>query len=107
MDKSIAAQIARPAPAPGQAFENLYFVGGAWASAFPNRLFRACRSRLPRLGQRLHDDRQNISRRNIIERPSDRFGELDVGVELGDQFADKWHVDRARDDVDPIGAHVS
>jgi len=34
VDKGIAAQIARPAPAPGQAFENLYFVGGAWASAW-------------------------------------------------------------------------
>jgi metallo-beta-lactamase class B len=34
VDKGIAAQIARPAPAPGQAFDNLYFVGGAWASAW-------------------------------------------------------------------------
>lgn len=34
IDKGIAAQIARPAPPPGKAFENLYFVGGAWASAW-------------------------------------------------------------------------
>ena len=34
VDKGIAAQIARPAPDPGQAFDNLYFVGGAWASAW-------------------------------------------------------------------------
>ena len=36
-DKGIAAQLARPAPAPGQAFDNLYFVGGAWASAWALR----------------------------------------------------------------------
>lgn len=34
VDKGIAAQIARPAPPPGQAFDNLYFVGAAWASAW-------------------------------------------------------------------------
>jgi len=34
VDKGIAAQIARPAPPPGKAFDNLYFVGGAWASAW-------------------------------------------------------------------------
>jgi metallo-beta-lactamase class B len=34
VDKGIAAQIARPAPPPGQAFDQLYFVGAAWASAW-------------------------------------------------------------------------
>lgn len=34
IDASIAAQIARPAPPPGQAFDNLYFVGAAWATAW-------------------------------------------------------------------------
>ncbi len=34
VNSGIAAQIARPAPPPGQAFDNLYYVGGAWASAW-------------------------------------------------------------------------
>jgi metallo-beta-lactamase class B len=34
VDKFIAAQIGRAAPEPGKAFDNLYFVGGAWASAW-------------------------------------------------------------------------
>jgi metallo-beta-lactamase class B len=34
VDKGIAAQIARPAPPPGQAFDQLYFVGAAWATAW-------------------------------------------------------------------------
>jgi metallo-beta-lactamase class B len=34
IDKMIAANIARAAPQPGKAFDNLYFVGGAWASAW-------------------------------------------------------------------------
>lgn len=34
VDHYIATQIARPAPEPGQAFDNLYFVGGAWVSAW-------------------------------------------------------------------------
>jgi metallo-beta-lactamase class B len=34
IDKLVATQIARPAPAPGQAFDNLYFVGAAWVSAW-------------------------------------------------------------------------
>jgi len=34
IDAGIAAQIARPAPPPGQAFDNLYFVGAAWATAW-------------------------------------------------------------------------
>ena len=34
VDKLIAAQIARAAPEPGKAFDNLYFVGGAWASTW-------------------------------------------------------------------------
>jgi metallo-beta-lactamase class B len=34
VDKGVASQIARPAPAPGQAFDNLYFVGAAWVSAW-------------------------------------------------------------------------
>ena len=33
-EKGIAAQLARPAPPPGKAFDNLYYVGGAWASAW-------------------------------------------------------------------------
>ena len=32
--KYLTAQINRPAPAPGQAFDNLYFVGAAWVSAW-------------------------------------------------------------------------
>jgi metallo-beta-lactamase class B len=34
IDKLLAAMIARPAPEPGQAFDNLYFVGSAWVSAW-------------------------------------------------------------------------
>jgi metallo-beta-lactamase class B len=34
IDKFLAAQIARPAPEPGQAFEGVYFVGSAWVSAW-------------------------------------------------------------------------
>jgi metallo-beta-lactamase class B len=34
VDGGIAAQIARVPPAPGQAFDNLYFVGSAWVSAW-------------------------------------------------------------------------
>ncbi|MEJ8845803.1 MBL fold metallo-hydrolase [Variovorax rhizosphaerae] len=34
MDKSLLALINKPAPPPGQAFDNLYFVGGDWASAW-------------------------------------------------------------------------
>ena len=37
VDKLIASQIARAAPEPGRAFDNLYFVGGAWASAWAIR----------------------------------------------------------------------
>ena len=32
--KVVAQQLARPAPAPGKAFDNLAYVGGAWASAW-------------------------------------------------------------------------
>jgi metallo-beta-lactamase class B len=34
MNKVIAAQIARPAPPPAKVFDNLYFLGGAWSSAW-------------------------------------------------------------------------
>ena len=34
VDRSVAALIAKPAPAPGQAFDNLYFVGATWVSAW-------------------------------------------------------------------------
>lgn len=34
VDKALGALIARPAPAPGQAFDNLYFVGAHWVSAW-------------------------------------------------------------------------
>ena len=34
IDKFLAAQVARPAPEPGRAFDNLYFVGAAWVSAW-------------------------------------------------------------------------
>ncbi len=34
VDRGIAAQIARVPPEPGQAFDNLYFVGSAWVSAW-------------------------------------------------------------------------
>lgn len=32
--KGVDAQIARPAPPPGKAFDNLYYVGSAWVSAW-------------------------------------------------------------------------
>jgi metallo-beta-lactamase class B len=34
VERGVANQIARPAPPPGQAFDNLYFVGAAWVSAW-------------------------------------------------------------------------
>jgi metallo-beta-lactamase class B len=34
LDKGLAALIAKPAPPPGQAFDNLYFVGADWVSAW-------------------------------------------------------------------------
>ena len=34
IDKSIAALIGRPPPAPGQAFDNLFYVGADWVSAW-------------------------------------------------------------------------
>ncbi len=34
VEKSIAVQMARGAPAPGKAFDNLYFVGSNWVSAW-------------------------------------------------------------------------
>ena len=34
VEDGIRKQIARPAPEPGQVFENLYFVGSAWVSAW-------------------------------------------------------------------------
>jgi metallo-beta-lactamase class B len=34
VDKGVAAQINRPPPEPGKAFDNLYFVGAAWVSAW-------------------------------------------------------------------------
>ncbi len=34
MDESLAKLISRPPPAPGQAFDNLYYVGSAWVSAW-------------------------------------------------------------------------
>ena len=34
VDQGIAGQIARTPPEPGQAFDNLYFVGSAWVSAW-------------------------------------------------------------------------
>lgn len=37
IDKLLAAMIARPAPEPGRAFDNLYFVGSAWVSAWAIR----------------------------------------------------------------------
>lgn len=37
VDKLLAAMIARPAPEPGRAFDNLYFVGSAWVSAWAIR----------------------------------------------------------------------
>ena len=56
--------------------------------------------------QRLHDHRQHVRRRNVIERAPDRLREFHVRVELGNQFANKRHVDRPGNDVDPIRAHV-
>ena len=34
VDRVVATQLARAAPAPGQAFDNLYFLGDAWVSAW-------------------------------------------------------------------------
>ena len=34
VEKGVATQIARAAPPPGKAFDNLYFVGAAWVSAW-------------------------------------------------------------------------
>ncbi|HEX5066115.1 MAG TPA: MBL fold metallo-hydrolase, partial [Myxococcota bacterium] len=34
IDKFLGSMIARPAPEPGRAFDNLYFVGAAWVSAW-------------------------------------------------------------------------
>jgi metallo-beta-lactamase class B len=34
VDRSVGNLIAKPAPAPGQAFDNLYFVGATWVSAW-------------------------------------------------------------------------
>ncbi len=34
VDQGIATQIARPPPAPGKAFDNLFYVGSAWVSAW-------------------------------------------------------------------------
>jgi hypothetical protein len=60
----------------------------------------------PGLGQGLHQHRQNITRGNVTQRPRHRFGKLNVGVELGDQFPDKRHVDRPGDDVNAIRPHI-
>ena len=60
----------------------------------------------PWLRQRLHQDRQDLGRGNVAQRPRDRLGELNVGVELRDQFADERHVDRAGDDMNPVRPHV-
>jgi metallo-beta-lactamase class B len=43
-NKYIAAMIGRPAPEPGRAFDNLCFVGGAWASAW---LLRGTQGAIP------------------------------------------------------------
>jgi metallo-beta-lactamase class B len=37
VDKLLASQIARAAPEPGKAFDNLYYVGSAWVSAWAIR----------------------------------------------------------------------
>jgi metallo-beta-lactamase class B len=37
IDKLLAAVIGRPAPDPGRVFENLYFVGSSWVSAWAIR----------------------------------------------------------------------
>ena len=37
IDRSVAAQIARTPPEPGRAFDNLYYVGAAWVSAWALR----------------------------------------------------------------------
>jgi len=34
VDKFLATQMARPAPEPGRAFDNLYYIGAAWVSAW-------------------------------------------------------------------------
>src|SRR6185503_20613374 len=40
-DERIAREIARPVPEPGKAFDNLYYVGAAWVSAWALRTRRA------------------------------------------------------------------
>src|ERR1041384_1703419 len=36
-DARVAREIARPVPEPGKAFDNLYYVGAAWVSAWAIR----------------------------------------------------------------------
>ena len=69
-------------------------------------LFGAGTSGLPGLTQSLHDHRQYVRRGNVSQRPRDGFREFNVRVELGNQFANKWHVNRTRDHVDTVRAFV-
>ena len=61
---------------------------------------------LARLRKRLHQHRQNIGRRDVLQRARDRFAELHIGVELRDQLPHERHVDRPRHDVNAVRAHV-
>ncbi len=54
----------------------------------------------------MHQDRQDIRRRNIAQWPRDRLGEFNVRIELRNQLADKRHVYRTRDHVDSVRPHI-
>ena len=60
----------------------------------------------PGLRQRLHQHRQNIGRGDVTQRARDRFAELNVRVELRDQLPDERHVNRTRDNMNPVCPHV-
>ena len=76
----------------------------AWLGARTSRPGGVC---LARFAQRLNDHRQHVSRGNIFERPRNRLREFNVGIELRDKFPDEGHVNRTRNDVDPIRPDIS
>ena len=64
------------------------------------------RARLPGSLGTLHEHRQHVRGRDVIERARDLVGELHIRIEFGNQFANKRHIDRPGDDVDAIRAHI-
>ena len=54
----------------------------------------------------MNQNRQDITSGDISQRTRDRLGKFDVGVKLGDQFANERHVDRPGHDMNAVGAHV-